>query len=311
MFCPNCGNADQKGVYCSACGSALPVGESPLAETDASRNSVAADKEPSAPDGIDEAEQSPSEYDHATSREESTTRDQSPRGTYTGAPAADFGNFAKSVGKGLLGCLGILIIGIVVIVAWWSMQPKNVGYDDVLTPSNAKTFAEHNANWNNDDSDNVTYVQRAMQHLGDKAYGRKFGDLMDWEKAYEQDQEDEKQASTSPTASPLASTAEGAAITLTQDTVCWTSQVSFNKAKLDENDDAKLLEDMKNTFAFIVSKGSQVRILEIKDDGSFGYVAHVRTVSGHLWLFRDPNRDFDYMSGGARYDCWGTPQQFQ
>jgi hypothetical protein len=98
----------------------------------------------------------------------------------------------------MLGCL-IVIVGIVVLPIagcsiWASLQPKDVTYDDVLTTENATTFPEHNAHWNNDDPDNVAYVQRAMTHLGGKAFGHKFGHLMDWEKDYETTQEDKKQA---------------------------------------------------------------------------------------------------------------------
>jgi succinate dehydrogenase/fumarate reductase cytochrome b subunit len=77
------------------------------------------------------------------------------------------------------------------IVWFWSAYgpPKNVGYDDLLTKTNATTFASHHA-WENSgpEEGNTVYAQRAIQHLGAKAYGRKFGDLMDWEKEYESEQ---------------------------------------------------------------------------------------------------------------------------
>ncbi len=81
------------------------------------------------------------------------------------------------------------VVAVVLIIGgcsiWAAMQPKDVTYDDVLTTDNANTFADHNANWKGDDSDNVAYVQRAVQHLGANAYGRKFKDLIAWEKALE------------------------------------------------------------------------------------------------------------------------------
>jgi len=89
----------------------------------------------------------------------------------------------------LSGCGLTLVVAIVLLVGgcalWRAFVPKDVGYDDVLTKYNAGTFAAHNKNWDNDNPDNVTYVQRAMQHLGSKAYGHTFGGLMDWEKFYE------------------------------------------------------------------------------------------------------------------------------
>jgi hypothetical protein len=64
-----------------------------------------------------------------------------------------------------------------------------VGYDDQLTQTTALTFADYNSwshGWFTDDPDNTAYVQRAIKHLGNKAYGRTFGNLMDWEKHYEE-----------------------------------------------------------------------------------------------------------------------------
>jgi len=86
------------------------------------------------------------------------------------------------------GCLAILAVLVAVIVVgsviYWAVKPKDVTYDDVLTPQNATTFAQHNADWDHDDPNNVQYVQQAMSALGPKAYGMKFGALMDWERAH-------------------------------------------------------------------------------------------------------------------------------
>lgn len=127
----------------------------------------------------------------------------------------------KSLARFAFGCVGVPVIAVILLiggcVAYFAVQPKDVGYDDVLTTTNASTFADHNANWNNDDANNVAYVQRAMQHLGDKAFGRKFGALMDWEKNYEKAQADKQHAERQaaydklhPTPKPLSSAQQAA-----------------------------------------------------------------------------------------------------
>jgi nitrogen fixation-related uncharacterized protein len=140
-----------------------------------------------------------------------------PQQSYTGRPVAGCGSFLRAVGI----FAAIVILLIAGCAYWWSVQPKDVGYDDVLTTTNATTFADHNANWNHDDPNNVAYVQRAMQHLGQKAYGQKFGALMDWEKNYEQTQADrqhaERQAAYGklhPTPKPLSSAQQAAKVKL-------------------------------------------------------------------------------------------------
>lgn len=78
----------------------------------------------------------------------------------------------------------LIVLLIIAGVLWRVSRPKSVGYNDVLTHRTASTFAQYNSGWNGDDPNNVSYVQRAMKHLGNRAYGRKFGDLMDWEKHF-------------------------------------------------------------------------------------------------------------------------------
>jgi hypothetical protein len=100
------------------------------------------------------------------------------------------GTYAGADGKPRLGCLqvvqrvGLFVAAcIVVVLVYYSLQPKNVGYDDILTNENSNTYVAHHS-WSNSDFEygNTEAAERAISHLGDKAYGRKFGDLMDWEK---------------------------------------------------------------------------------------------------------------------------------
>jgi hypothetical protein len=98
--------------------------------------------------------------------------------------------YAGPDGKPRLGCLqvvqrvGLFVAAcIAVVVIYYSLQPKNVGYDDLLTTDNANTYVDHHT-WSDGGFEygNTEAAERAISHLGDKAYGRKFGDLMDWEK---------------------------------------------------------------------------------------------------------------------------------
>lgn len=179
MDCPSCAAPAPEGAkFCANCGAQLSVEAGPDIPIVEPRRDLALAPEPEA-DGWKTV----------------TPPTPPPRtGSVGGAPAAG----GKDLAKFACGCFAIPVVAIVLLIGgcsiWWKMQPKNVGYDDVLTTANASTFADHNDIWNNDDSNNTAYVQRAMQHLGDKAYGRKFGDLMDWEKAYEEKQEAQKQA---------------------------------------------------------------------------------------------------------------------
>jgi hypothetical protein len=79
--------------------------------------------------------------------------------------------------------LGLVVLSIAGCVAYFALQPKNVAYEDVLTLENAKTFAAHHA-WSDSwpEDGNTAAAEAAITDLGGKAYGRKFGDLMDWEK---------------------------------------------------------------------------------------------------------------------------------
>jgi hypothetical protein len=100
------------------------------------------------------------------------------------------GTSAGADGKPRLGCLqvvqrvGLFVAAcIAVVVIYYSLQPKNVGYDDILTADNANTYVAHHT-WSDGGFEygNTEAAKRAISRLGDKAYGRKFGDLMDWEK---------------------------------------------------------------------------------------------------------------------------------
>lgn len=83
---------------------------------------------------------------------------------------------------------GVVAVLIVIGIGYCAAHrpPRSVGYDDVLTHANAGTFVQYHS-WSDDwmEAGNTEYAQKAIQHLGVKAYGRKFGDLMDWEKSYE------------------------------------------------------------------------------------------------------------------------------
>jgi hypothetical protein len=98
--------------------------------------------------------------------------------------------YASAGGKPRLGCvqvlqrLGLFVAAcIAIVVIYYSLQPKNVGYEDPLTTDNANTYVDHHT-WSDSGFEygNTEAAERAIGHLGDKAYGRKFGDLMDWEK---------------------------------------------------------------------------------------------------------------------------------
>lgn len=93
---------------------------------------------------------------------------------------------ARKIRKNLEAAI-VLAVAISAIIGFRAatMPPPSVGYGDVLTVQNAKTFAEYNKGWDSDDPDNVAYVQKAIQHLHTRAYGRTFGSLMGWEKSYE------------------------------------------------------------------------------------------------------------------------------
>lgn len=202
MHCPTCGaEVDGSAKYCANCGARVP--ESDMIRGDPSNQYDEMSR--GEPDNAERASESPQDDSQTPSAEsDEGTRlpavpiPQTTSGTgpsHSGAPVSG----GQSLAKFACGCLLAPVILVVLIVGgcslWWSMQPKNVGYDDVLTTGNVNTFVNHHS-WGDSlsESGNTEYAQKAIKRLGDSAYGRKFGNLMDSQKAYEEKQEEQRQA---------------------------------------------------------------------------------------------------------------------
>jgi hypothetical protein len=69
----------------------------------------------------------------------------------------------------------------------WARAPCDVGYEDVLTRGNERTFVAHHK-WGDDWTEygNTGYAESAIKRLGPLAYGRTFGNLMDDQKRFEE-----------------------------------------------------------------------------------------------------------------------------
>ena len=90
------------------------------------------------------------------------------------------------VGFGAIAAVVALVAGIM----WLAHLPHDSDYQDVLTRDNVQTFVDHHkwsdSSWESgSETSNTVYAQKAIQRLGDAAYGKKFGDLMDDQKQFQ------------------------------------------------------------------------------------------------------------------------------
>jgi hypothetical protein len=197
---------ERSGSFCSSCGTALtqppsssqrqnyaPSGEADAAQRSGQKPQVFSDYPPVA----------------STLPGSGFGRASYAGSNSSGAPAEPSG-CAKAFQGFLKTFVTIVLLCIVVFSIWRFITPPDVDYSDVLTERNANTFADHNKHWASDDPENVAYVQDAMAHLGDKAYGRKFGDLMNWEKSYRLQIDNQQQAKVEAKRAALAAAGQAA-----------------------------------------------------------------------------------------------------
>jgi hypothetical protein len=260
--CPKCGDrTPAKDAFCVVCGSLL---EDSSASGEATAIIPVGNLSSSADSNEDvPVEDADTKYPLASPVPVAPTLPPPPIET-TRRPVAEFPGWAKWG----LGCGLTVVIAMILLIAgcsaWWSSLPKNVGYDDVLTQKNAISFAPHHT-WGDSGSEegNTAFAQRAIKRLGSRAYGQKFGDLMDSQKAFEQSQQEQRQAAyykAHPTPAPTQEPTETPA-----------TQEPKGANALEEGQSAILNSDASNLPCFDSTDSVDAYIKTIEDNDKDGF----------------------------------------